>query len=131
MHFSRVEVRHIGAAAALLMAGIYYLIGLGVLNVGGAANGAGVDLFQFGVGAGTAFLAVGVLLAVTDKRWLWALALFFQLMVFAMYIGVSGSRAPAFETWGITLRVIQIVLIGCLTYLTLTTTTRRTMEVRS
>ena len=131
MHFSRVEVRHIGAAAALLMAGIYYLIGLGVLNVGGAANGGGVDLFQFGVGAGTAFLAVGVLLAVTDKRWLWALALFFQLMVFAMYIGVSGSRAPAFETWGITLRVIQIVLIGCLAYLTFTAAARRSMEARS
>jgi hypothetical protein len=129
MHFSRVDIRHIGAAAALLMAGIYYLIGLGLLNIGGTTNGGGVDLFQFGVGAGTAFLAIGVLLAVTDKRWLWGLALVFQFLVFAMYIGVSGSRAPAFETWGITLRVIQIVLIACLTYLTFTASARRTTEV--
>lgn len=131
MHFTRVDIRHIGAAAALLMAGIYYLIGIGVLNIGGTANGGGVDLFQFGFGAGTAFLAIGVLLAVTDKRWMWAVALVFQFMVFAMYIGVSGSRAPAFEVWGVTLRVIQIVLIACLTYLTFTASAHRSVEVRS
>jgi hypothetical protein len=130
VHLSRVDVQHIGALAALVMAGIYYLIGLGVLNVGGTVDGGSTDSFGFGVGAGTAFLIVAALLLFTDKRWIWVLALGFQVLVFVIYVAASGIRVPPFEIWGITLRTIQVLVIGCLVYLAVDTP-KRTMEARS
>ena len=119
MHLTRIDIRHIGTVAALLMAGIYYLIGLGVLNVGGATVGETTDLFAFGMGAGTAFLATATVFALTDRRWIWSLALVFQVLVFAMYVAISGMRVPPFEMWGLTLRALQLVVIASLVYLTL------------
>jgi len=117
MQLHRDSIRKVGAVAAAVMAGIYYLIGLGVLHIGGSANGEMVDLFVFGFGAGTAFAVIAALLALTDRRWIWVFLLAFQVFVYAVYFGVSGGRAPAFEIWGITLRAIQLVVIGCLFYL--------------
>jgi hypothetical protein len=101
------------------MAAIYYLIGLGVLNIGGSTTGEMVDLRVFGGGAGTAFLVLATLLFATDRRWIWAIALLFQVFVYLIYVSTSSSREPAFETWGISLRLLQLpVLIG-LIYLTI------------
>lgn len=129
MHPTRGSVRHIGAAAAGAMALIYYLIGLGVLSIGGSADGEMVDLFAFGIGAGTAFLTIAVVLAFTDQRWLFALVLLFQIFVYAVYVGVAGDRQPPFEVWGITLRAIQLVVIGCLVYLVVKSPHGRHREV--
>ena len=76
------------------MAAIYFLIGLGVLHIGGSANGEMVDL-SFGFGAGTAFAVTAALVAFTDHRLIWIALLVFQIFVFATYVGVSGGRVPA------------------------------------
>ena len=125
MHLNRLQVRYVGALAAGAMAGIYYLIGLGVLDIGGSTSGEMVDLGVFGGGAGTAFLVLALVFLFTDRRWIWALAFVFQLAVYAIYVAASGGREPAFETWGITLRVIQIPVVVALGYLILTPATQR------
>ena len=130
MHLTRSEVRLIGAIGALLMAGIYYLIGFGVLNVGGTTSGDTVDLFMFGMGAGSAFLVISLLIALTDRRWIWAVVLVFQFLVFGMYVAVSGTRVPSFEIWGLTLRMIQLVVIACLVFLIVKAPHQRKWEVQ-
>lgn len=119
MHLTRERVRFFGAAVAATMAIIYFLIGLGVLNVGGTTTGETIDLFGFGAAAGGAFLLLAVLLMLVDKRWLWIAALTFQVLVYVMYVGVSGTRSPQFELWGILLRIIQLGLVGALVYLSI------------
>jgi hypothetical protein len=111
------------------MAAIYFMIGLGVLQVGGSSSGEMVDLAVFGFSAGSAFLVLGMLLAVTDHRWLWVLATIFQLWVYVIYFSVSGRRDPPFETWGVTLRVIQLALLAALVYLSWKSPRRSTREV--
>jgi len=111
------------------MAAIYFLIGLGVLGIGGSRSGESVDLALFGFGAGTAFLLLALLLLLTDRRWLWALALIAQAWVFLVYFGVSGTREPPFEAWGILLRILHVPLMLALAYLAWRPPTRRTATV--
>lgn len=110
MRFDRERPRAIGATASALMAVIYYLIGLGVLRIGGSSTGDPVDLVMFGASAGTGFLVLAVLLLRTDRRWVWMLAAVAQVWVFLVYFLVSGTREPPFETWGIVLRLLQVPL---------------------
>jgi hypothetical protein len=117
MRLTRGQVRQLGALASAAMAGIYLLIGLGVLDIGGSTSGETVDLALFGFSAGTAFLLLAVSLLSTDRRWVWVLAAILQLWVYLIYFSVSGTREPPFEMWGITLRLIQLPLLVVLVYL--------------
>jgi hypothetical protein len=99
------------------MSAIYFLIGLRVLDIGVSKSGEMVDLRVFGFSAGSAFLILALLLAFTDRRWLWILAALFQVWVYVIYFVVSGGRDPPFEMWGITLRIIQLPLLAVLIYL--------------
>ena len=117
MHLERRQVRFVAALASATMAVIYFLIGLGVLGIGGSTSGEMVDLTVFGFSAGTAFLLLAALLVLTDRRWLWGLAAFFQVWVYVVYFGVAPGREPPFEIWGLTLRIIQLVLLAGLVYL--------------
>ena len=66
MGMTRREIRYGAAAVAAIMAAIYFLIGLGVLNVGGTD----VDrafLWVFGALAGGAFLLGAILLPYIDR----------------------------------------------------------------
>lgn len=118
---SRHTIRLVGAVAAAAMAGLYYLIGLGVLTVvePGTSVGDTPDMLVFGGGAGTMFLVGAILLATTDRRVLWIAGAILQVLVFAMYLSVSPTRTPTFEVWGITLRMIQVPLFTVLAYLAL------------
>jgi len=117
MHIERRTVRLTAATASAAMALIYFLIGLGVLSIGGSASGETVDLTMFGYSAGLAFLILAALLFLTDRRWLWVVAAIFQVWVYVIYFAVAAGREPPFEVWGITLRVIQVVLLAGLLYL--------------
>lgn len=119
MHLNdhRRTIRRVAAGLAATMAIIYFGIGAGILNVG-TANGADPGfLVVFGASAGSAFLLGAVLLTAFDRRWLWILGALFQVFVIWGYLAVSADRTPAFETWGITLRVIQLPLLAALVYL--------------
>lgn len=134
MHLSRHSVRMIGAACAAVMAAIYYLIGLGLLDVGAATDGSDAgSMLTFGGLAGSAFLLGAILLALFDRRWIWWLGLIFQLFVYFAYVQVAGIRNPPFEVWGIALRVIELPLTIILAYLAITPTNaerRAAAEVR-
>jgi hypothetical protein len=130
MGLSRQGVRYLGAAAAALMAGIYFLIGVGVLDIGGTTSGETPDQFGFGFSAGSAFLLTAVLLLLTDRRWIWILAAVFQVLVLVIYIGASAVREPPFEIWGITLRVIQLPLLLAVGWLALDSDPRRSVGPR-
>ncbi len=113
---SRRMIRYGAAAVAAIMAVIYFLIGLGVLNVGGSDSDRAF-LWVFGALAGGAFLLGALLLVTVDRRWVWVAGLIFQVFVYWAYVDVSKTRTPPFETWGITLRVIQLPLLLALGYL--------------
>lgn len=115
---SRRTIRYGAAAVAAIMAGIYFLIGLGVLNVGGTDSDRAF-LWVFGALAGGAFLLGAILLVAVDRRWVWIVGLIFQLFVYWAYVDVSKTRTPPFEMWGITLRIIQVPLLVALGYLAL------------
>jgi hypothetical protein len=117
MHLDRRTVRLASAIASAAMAGIYFLIGLGVLGVGGSTTGEEVDMTTFGFSAGAAFLILAGLLAFTDNRVVWILAAIFNVFVYVLYFGVAPGRAPSFEIWGMTLRIIQLVVLSGLIYL--------------
>jgi hypothetical protein len=119
MDRTRVRVRYVAAAAATATSAIYYLIGLGVLNIGGSKSGEMVNPGVFGGGAGTAYLLLAVLLIFSDRRWIWVLALLAQMWVYLVYFAASAGREPAFELWGITLRLLQVPVLIALVYLSI------------
>ena len=121
---NRRTIRFAAAVFAGAMAAIYFLIGLGVLTV---VEGQSTDasLLGFGAMAGSAFLLGAVLLLATDRRWLWILGALLQIFVVVGYVTVAADRTPAFEVWGITLRIIQVPLFGALVYLALRPTDGR------
>jgi hypothetical protein len=121
MTLTRGQIRLIAGTAATFMALIYFAIGLGIAQIGTATSGESVDLGVFGFGAGTAFLVVALLLAYTDRRWIWILATIFQLFVYVIYFGTAGVREPPFEIWGLALRAIQAPLLVALIYLSIKT----------
>ena len=116
MAMSRRTIRYGAAAVAAIMAAVYVLIGLGVLNVGGSDSDRAF-LWVFGALAGGAFLLGALLLVAVDRPWVWVAGLIFQVFVYWAYVDVSKSRTPPFETWGITLRIIQLPLLVALGYL--------------
>jgi hypothetical protein len=116
MRISRQTIRYGAAAVAAVMAAIYFLIGLGVLNVGGTDSDRAY-LWVFGALAGGAFLLGAVLLVAVDRRWVWVAGLLFQVFVYWAYVDVSKTRTPPFEMWGLTLRIIQLPLLVALGYL--------------
>ena len=130
MQLSRRTIRYLAAAAATAMAIIYYLIGLEVLHVV-AEPPEGMSLFWFGIPAGTAFLFGAVLLVALDRRILWILGAVLQVLVVLGYLAVAPDRTPAYEVWGITLRIIQVPLFAFLVYLALRAPGPRRIESRA
>lgn len=116
MRPSRSTIRRVAAGIAGVMALIYFGIGLGVLDVGGSSGDTSF-LIVFGAMAGGAFLLGAILLFWSDRRWLWILGVAFQVFVYVAYVNVSKQRTPPFEVWGITLRIIELPLLGALVYL--------------
>jgi hypothetical protein len=106
---TRRTIRLGAAALAASMAVIYFLIGLGVITV---VEGQADDpsMLVFGAMAGGAFLLGAILLAELDRRWLWIVGALFQVFVIWGYVAIAPQRDPAFEVWGILLRIIQVPL---------------------
>jgi hypothetical protein len=115
---NRRTIRHVAAGLAAAMATIYYLIGAGVLTV---VTGQADDpsMLGFGAAAGSAFLLGAILLVAFDRRMLWIVGGVFQVLVMIMYFVVAPERSPAFEVWGIVLRILQVPLFASLVYLAL------------
>jgi len=130
MQLSRRTIRYVAATAAAAMAIIYYLIGLEVLHVV-VEPPESMSLFWFGIPAGSAFLLGAVLLVVFDRRILWILGAVLQVLVALGYLAVAADRTPAYEVWGITLRIIQVPLFAFLVYLAMRAPGSRRVERRA
>lgn len=113
---NRHLIRRGAAGIAAVMAGIYYLIGIGVLTVVDKQTG-DPSILVFGAAAGSAFLLGAILLAVFDRRILWIVGALLQLFVAWTYFSIAAERVPAFEVWGVTLRLLQIPLFAALVWL--------------
>jgi presenilin-like A22 family membrane protease len=116
MHLDRRTIRYAAAGLSAVMAAIYFLIGVGVLHVVETHPGE-PSLLYFGLPAGSAFLLGSLLLVLFDRRELWILGAVLQVLVVLGYFAVAASRTPAYEMWGMTLRLIQIPLFVALVYL--------------
>jgi hypothetical protein len=81
----RRTIRYLAAAIAAITAVMYLLIGFGAL-----------------------------LLLTLDNRILWVLGALLQVGIIAIYMIVGQERTPAFETWGITIKILQVILLGAL-----------------
>lgn len=116
MQLNRRTVRYAAAGLSAAMAAVYFLIGIGVLHVVETHPG-DPSLLSFGLPASGAFLLGSLLLVLFDRRALWILGAVLQALVVLGYFAVAASRTPAFEVWGIALRLIQIPLFVALVYL--------------
>ncbi len=111
---NRRTMRRIAAGICVVVAAIYLAIAAELTSIGPSDE---MDLVVFGVGAAAIFLVGAALLLTQDRRPLWAAGAALQLMIGAMYLAVSGDRVPAFEVWGLGLRVLQVPLVVLLVLL--------------
>jgi hypothetical protein len=108
----RRRIRYAAAFLAALTALIYFLIGFRVLIV----LDANADQI-FGLFAGAAYALGALLLLTVDRGPLWILGAVLQVFVIYTYFNLASQRTPAFEIWGILLRVAQVLLLLALVYL--------------
>ena len=117
-------LRRTAAGIAALIALLYGLIWTGVLSVVTEAEAG--ELGILGV-AGVVFLVLAALLWRFASRVLWIGTAVLQVLMIWMYVAIGAEREPAFEVWGISIRVAQVALIGVLIALVV----RRTREART
>lgn len=115
-------LRRAAAGLSVVIAVLYGLIWAGVLSVVTEAEVG--ELGILGV-AGLVFLALAVLLWRFASRVLWVGAVVLQLAMIWMYVVIGAERVPAFEVWGITIRVAQVALIAVLVALFVRATRQR------
>lgn len=107
MFGDRRAIRRAAAAICGVMVAVYAAIGLGATSIEPSEE---MSLLTFGLGAASIFVIGAVLLLVLDVRLLWAAGAAVQLGIAGMYVAVSADRTPAFEAWGVGLRVLQVPL---------------------
>jgi hypothetical protein len=108
----RLAIAGLAAGSAV----VYALIGFGVVGV----VEAGPDdpsLFWFGIPASLAFLFGAVIMLASDRVLWWALGAIFQVFTIAAYFDVADRRTPAYEFWGIALRIVQMLILAGLVVL--------------
>jgi len=106
----RQIVRYLAAALAGATAVMYFLIGFCVVWVIQAACADQI----FGTFAGIAYAFGTILLLTLDRRALWALGAVLQVFVIFVYFDLAPQRVPAYEVWGILIRVAQVMLLAAL-----------------
>ena len=104
----RRMVQRLAFVFCLVIAAIYFLIGLRFIEVIDNPD----DQVVFGTIAGVAFVVGGLILLRWDRRWLWVTGTVIQLLIAYVYFDLASQRDPAFEQWGILLRILQIPLVA-------------------
>jgi hypothetical protein len=108
----RLTIAGLAAGSAV----VYALIGLGfVAAVEPGPNDP--SLLWFGIPAALAFLFGAVIMLVSERVLWWALGAVFQVFTIAAYFDVADRRTPAYEFWGIALRIVQMLILAGLVVL--------------
>jgi hypothetical protein len=113
------RVRVAGALAAAAAAGLYLLIGIGLLSIGTAASGEAPDLLSFGLTMAATFVVVAALMVRFRSRRLWIAIALVQLLVIGGYFAMASIRVPPVETWGLLVKLCQAVVLVAATALAL------------
>ncbi|MCL4248872.1 MAG: hypothetical protein KJ065_12065 [Anaerolineae bacterium] len=105
-------IRYVAAALAAVTAVIYVMIGLHLVSVldGNADQ-------TWALAPAAAYALGAVLLVIYDRRLLWILGAALQVFVIFTYFNLALQRTPAYEVWGIVLRVVQLLILIALIYL--------------
>ncbi len=119
---STATLQHAAAGIATLIAVLYGLIWAGVLPVVTEAEPGELGILGF---AGVVFLVLAALLWRLKSRVLWVGTAVVQVPMIWMYVVIGAEREPAFEIWGISIRVAQVALIGVLIALVVRATNQR------
>ena len=118
LHPTRVETaRRVAIVTAWISAGLYALIGLGVLLVGESADGGDPGLLGFGAMMAVVFVIAALLLMRFRSPILWLAVVVLQLIVLVGYAAFAGYRLPPFEPWGLIVKLDQSVLLAATLYL--------------
>jgi hypothetical protein len=113
---SRTLLRHAAAALSGLVAVLYALTGMGWVAVTeGQAPGVIPPLL---VGAAV-FAGLAVLALFRTGRAFFVAGAVVQVPAILMYLAVAAERVPAFEVWGITIKLLQVLLLGAFAWLAL------------
>lgn len=105
-------IRYSAAVMAAAAAVIYFMIGFNVVSVIETPSDQ-----VFGIPAGVAYALGAVLLVVMNRRIVWILGALLQVFVISTYFQYASQRTPAYEIWGIVLRVVQALILIALAYL--------------
>lgn len=116
----RERLRRAAVGLSVLVAVLYGLIATSVVTViEGTADEVATSQLAFATPAVVAYLLGAVLLARHDRRLVHVLGAMLQVLVIAAYLDVASDRVPAFEVWGVTIRVVQVLLLAVLVALAL------------
>lgn len=122
---ARTRVRHTAMCLAGIIAVLYGLIASHLVTViAGPAEQVARDQLGFALPAAGVYALGAFLLWRFDRRMLWIAGSILQVLVIAMYVMVAPQREPAFEVWGVTIRVFQFALLVATTYLAIRSSPR-------
>ena len=119
------RLRYVAAFIAALTAIVYFMIGFNVVSVLDEVTLASADQ-TFGLYAGIAYVLGALLLVAVNRRMIWTLGALLQIFVIFTYFDLASQRSPAFEIWGILLRIAQFILLVMLAYLAIHTPQHKT-----
>lgn len=108
----RRAIRYFAAAVSGATAVMYFLIGFHVVSV--LAPPADQT---WGIAPGIAYVLGTLLLLAFDRRVLWILGAILQVFVIYTYFNLASQRTPAYEVWGILIRIAQSMILIALVYL--------------
>lgn len=119
---SRPRIRQLAAVLSVTTAVLYFVIATETVRV---VDGSDEPNVVFLV-AGILFLAAAFVIVRVDRRLSWLLLAGFDAFIIWAYFQVAADRTPAFEIWGVSLRVPQLLLLVALIYLLVRPTLQET-----
>jgi hypothetical protein len=102
-------LQRVATAGAVVLAALYTVTGLGLVAVTENQPPGAVPPLLVAAGL---FVVLAALLVSGEHRWVWVAGAGLQVLLIVMYLIVAADRSPAFEAWGVTVKLLQIGLLG-------------------
>lgn len=110
----RRAARYAAAVLSAVVGILYLLVGLNVLDIEGVTSG---EQAAFAIPAAVIHFGGSFVALRWDKRWLWITGTIGLALIILQYFNLASDRDPAYETWGIVIRIVQAPLLVALAYL--------------